>query len=175
LAEDVDLHAARGGSAVIASAISLYVAIPNRAPPAYHDAAQYRSHRGQRDNSRKPDPDVAKLGNANVVAVAQTASEALEALDRHKQEWDLGVVDPRRLRAERLARGARPIATSTHVVLANYPTGEIRPTASRAWSRRCFRQNQQNWRPFSISAVPTAHSQERSFNPVREILYDHRP
>ena len=34
-------------------------------------------------------PTLAELANAHVIAVAQGASEAIEVLDRHKQEWDL--------------------------------------------------------------------------------------
>jgi CheY-like chemotaxis protein len=38
-------------------------------------------------------PTLAELANAHVIAIAEGASEAIEALDRHKQEWDLAVVE----------------------------------------------------------------------------------
>ncbi len=38
-------------------------------------------------------PTLAEMADAQVIAIAQTASEAIAALDRHKNEWDLAVVD----------------------------------------------------------------------------------
>jgi DNA-binding NarL/FixJ family response regulator len=78
-------------------------------------------------------PTLAELANAKVIAVAQTAEEALEALDRVAQEWDLAIVDlflkeGSGLAVLRAARGRRP--HQRMVVLTNYPTAEIR--------RRCL-------------------------------------
>ena len=68
------------------------MAITNPAPLAFHDAAQNHPRRGQRDDSRKlllrwrrwPTPR--DRGRRD-------GFEALDALDRHNQDWDLAVVD----------------------------------------------------------------------------------
>jgi DNA-binding NarL/FixJ family response regulator len=78
-------------------------------------------------------PTLAELANAKVIAVAQTAEEAMEALDRLADEWDLAIVDlflkeGSGLGVLRAARGRRP--HQRMVVLTNYPTAEIR--------RRCL-------------------------------------
>lgn len=78
-------------------------------------------------------PTLAELANANVIAVAQTTSEALEALDQYKEEWDLAVVDLFLKEGSGLnvLRAARDRSPHQHiVVLTNYPTAEIR--------RRCL-------------------------------------
>ncbi|MGJ7512545.1 response regulator [Variovorax sp. GT1P44] len=78
-------------------------------------------------------PTLAELADAQVIAVAQTASEAIEALDRHKQKWDLAVVDlflkeGSGLSVLRAAQNRSP--HQRMLVLTNYPTAEIR--------RRCL-------------------------------------
>ena len=78
-------------------------------------------------------PTLAELVNAHVIAVAQTASEAIEALGRHKPDWDLAVVDlflkeGSGLSVLRAAQDRLP--HQRMVVLTNYPTAEIR--------RRCL-------------------------------------
>jgi DNA-binding NarL/FixJ family response regulator len=78
-------------------------------------------------------PTLAELANANVIAVAQTASEAFETLDWYKEEWGLAVVDlflkeGSGLSVLRAARDRSP--HQRMVVLTNYPTTEIR--------RRCL-------------------------------------
>jgi DNA-binding NarL/FixJ family response regulator len=78
-------------------------------------------------------PTLAELANAKVIAVAQTAEEAMEALDRLADEWDLAIVDlflkeGSGLGVLRAAHGRRP--HQRMVVLTNYPTAEIR--------RRCL-------------------------------------
>lgn len=78
-------------------------------------------------------PTLAELANANLIAVAQTASEAVEALDRHKHKWDLAVVDLFLKEGSGLSvlRAARDRSPHQHMlVLTNYPTAEIR--------RRCL-------------------------------------
>ena len=79
-------------------------------------------------------PTLAELADAHVIAVAQTASEAMEALDRHKHEWDLAVVDlflKEGSSGLSVLRAARDRSPRQHmVVLTNYPTIEIR--------RRCL-------------------------------------
>ena len=78
-------------------------------------------------------PTLAELADAQVIAVAQTAAEAMEALDRHKHEWDLAVVDLFLKEGTGLSvlRAARDRLPHQHmVVLTNYVTAEIR--------RRCL-------------------------------------
>ena len=78
-------------------------------------------------------PTLAELANAHVIAIAATSAEAIEALDRHKQEWDLAVVDLFLKEGSGLSvlRAARDRSAHQHMlVLTNYPTAEIR--------RRCL-------------------------------------
>ncbi|MDM0029701.1 response regulator [Variovorax saccharolyticus] len=78
-------------------------------------------------------PTLAEMANAHVIAVAATASEAVDALDRHAQAWDLAVVDLFLKEGTGLTvlRAARDRLAHQHMlVLTNYPTAEIR--------RRCL-------------------------------------
>jgi DNA-binding NarL/FixJ family response regulator len=78
-------------------------------------------------------PTLAELANARVIVVAETASEAIEALDRHKQELDLAIVDLFLKEGSGLSvlRAVHDRASHQHaLVLPNYPTAEIR--------RRCL-------------------------------------
>jgi DNA-binding NarL/FixJ family response regulator len=74
-------------------------------------------------------PTLAEMADARVIAVAETASQALDALDRHKQDWDLAVVDlflkeGSGMSVLRAARDRSP--HQRMLVLTNYPTAEIR-------------------------------------------------
>jgi len=78
-------------------------------------------------------PTLAEMASAHVIAVAETASEAVDALDRHGQAWDLAVVDLFLKEGSGLSvlRAARDRSPHQHMlVLTNYPTAEIR--------RRCL-------------------------------------
>src|SRR5690349_12207845 len=78
-------------------------------------------------------PTLAELADAQVIAVAESAAEALEAFERHEQAWDLAVVDLFLKEGSGLSilRSARDRSPHQHmVVLTNYPTAEIR--------RRCL-------------------------------------
>jgi len=78
-------------------------------------------------------PSLAELADAHVIAVAEGASEAIEALNRHNQKWDLAVVDLFLKEGSGLSvlRAAQDRSPRQHVlVLTNYPTAEIR--------RRCL-------------------------------------
>ena len=60
---------------------------------------------------------------------AETASEAIAALDRHKQDWDLAIVDLFLKEGSGLGvlRAAQDRSPHQHMlVLTNYPTAEIR-------------------------------------------------
>jgi DNA-binding NarL/FixJ family response regulator len=74
-------------------------------------------------------PTLAEMADARVIAVAETASQALDALDRHKQDWDLAVVDLFLKEGSGMSvlRAARDRSPHQHMlVLTNYPTAEIR-------------------------------------------------
>ena len=78
-------------------------------------------------------PAMAELADIEVIAIAQTSSEALVALEQHGDGWDLAVVDlflkeGSGLTALRACQN-RP-SHQTVVVLTNYPTQEMR--------RRCL-------------------------------------
>ncbi|MDM0116449.1 response regulator [Variovorax sp. J22R133] len=78
-------------------------------------------------------PSLAELADAHVIAVAEGASEAIEALNRHNQNWDLAVVDLFLKEGSGLSvlRAAQDRSPHQHVlVLTNYPSAEIR--------RRCL-------------------------------------
>jgi len=78
-------------------------------------------------------PAMAELVDINVVAIAETASEALAALVRHSDVWELAVVDLFLKEGSGLAvlRAHQDRLPHQHmVVLTNYPTAEIR--------RRCL-------------------------------------
>jgi DNA-binding NarL/FixJ family response regulator len=74
-------------------------------------------------------PAMRELADIEVIAVAETAAEALAALEQHGGAWDLAVVDlflktGSGLTVLRACQG-RP-AHRRVVVLTNYPTPEIR-------------------------------------------------
>ncbi|MDM0069596.1 response regulator [Variovorax sp. J31P207] len=74
-------------------------------------------------------PTLAEMADASVIEIAETASEAIAALDRHKQDWDLAIVDLFLKAGSGLGvlRAARDRSPHQHmVVLTNYPTAEIR-------------------------------------------------
>jgi len=74
-------------------------------------------------------PTLAEMADARVIAVAETASQALDALERHKQDWDLAVVDLFLKEGSGMSvlRAARDRSPHQHMlVLTNYPTAEIR-------------------------------------------------
>ena len=74
-------------------------------------------------------PTLAELADAHVIAIAGTASDAIEALYRHKQAWDLAVVDLFLKEGSGLSvlRAAQDRSPHQHMlVLTNYPTAEIR-------------------------------------------------
>src|SRR6478735_7612462 len=74
-------------------------------------------------------PTLAEMADARVIAIAETASQALDALDRHDQQWDLAVVDLFLKEGSGMSvlRGARDRSPHQHMlVLTNYPTAEIR-------------------------------------------------
>ncbi|MDM0050370.1 response regulator [Variovorax sp. J22R115] len=78
-------------------------------------------------------PTLSELANARVIAIAEGAGEAIEALDLHEQEWDLAIVDLFLKEGSGLSvlRAARNRSPHQHMlVLTNYPTAEIR--------RRCL-------------------------------------
>jgi DNA-binding NarL/FixJ family response regulator len=78
-------------------------------------------------------PTLSELANARVIAVAEGLTQAIEALDRHKQDWDLAIVDLFLKEGSGLSvlRAARDRSPHQHMlVLTNYPTAEIR--------RRCL-------------------------------------
>jgi len=78
-------------------------------------------------------PTLAELADAHVIAIAETATKAIEELDRHKQNWDLAVVDLFLKEGSGLSvlRAAQDRLPHQHLlVLTNYPTAEIR--------RRCL-------------------------------------
>lgn len=78
-------------------------------------------------------PAMAELAAIEVMAIAQTSSEALVALEQHGEDWDLAVVDLFLKEGSGLtvlrACQNRPSHQNV-VVLTNYPTQEIR--------RRCL-------------------------------------
>ena len=80
----------------------------------------------------KPDSDVGRVASAHVIAVAQGASKAMEALDRHEQEWDLAVVDLLLKEGSGLSvlRAARDRSPHQAWSSTNYSTAEI--------GRRCL-------------------------------------
>ncbi|MDM0032877.1 response regulator transcription factor [Variovorax sp. J22P271] len=74
-------------------------------------------------------PTLAEMADAQVIAVAETASQAVDALERHRQEWDLAVVDLFLKEGSGMSvlRAARDRSPHQHMlVLTNYPTQEIR-------------------------------------------------
>ena len=74
-------------------------------------------------------PALADLADAEVVAVAQTASEAVAVLHKLDDQWDLAVVDLFLREGSGLAvlRTCRQRAPHQRVVvLTNYPTDEMR-------------------------------------------------
>jgi DNA-binding NarL/FixJ family response regulator len=74
-------------------------------------------------------PTLAEMADALVIETAETASEAIAALDRHKQDWDLAIVDLFLKEGSGLGvlRAAQDRSPHQHmVVLTNYPTPEIR-------------------------------------------------
>ena len=74
-------------------------------------------------------PTLAEMADALVIETAETASEAIAALDRHKQDWDLAIVDLFLKEGSGLGvlRAAQDRWPHQHmVVLTNYPTPEIR-------------------------------------------------
>ncbi|MDM0109569.1 response regulator transcription factor [Variovorax sp. J22R24] len=78
-------------------------------------------------------PAMAELADIEVIAVAQTASEALAALEDLGREWDLAVVDLFLKEGSGLTvlRACQSRSPQQHVVvLTNYPTSEMR--------RRCL-------------------------------------
>ena len=78
-------------------------------------------------------PTLAELANVQVMAVAERASEAIEALHRFGDEWDLAIVDLFLKEGSGLSvlRAAQSRSPHQHMlVLTNYPTAEIR--------RRCL-------------------------------------
>jgi DNA-binding NarL/FixJ family response regulator len=78
-------------------------------------------------------PTLAELANAQVFAVAETASQAIDVLQRHKLEWDLAVVDLFLKEGSGLGvlRAMRDRLPHQHMlILTNYPTAEVR--------RRCL-------------------------------------
>jgi DNA-binding NarL/FixJ family response regulator len=78
-------------------------------------------------------PAMAELADVEVVAIAETASEALAALEKHGEAWDLAIVDLFLKEGSGLAVLRACQDRSSHqnvVVLTNYPTAEMR--------RRCL-------------------------------------
>ena len=78
-------------------------------------------------------PAMAELADVQVIAVAETASEALLALEKHGEDWDLAVVDLFLKSGSGLTilRACQTRGSHQHVVvLTNYPTSEMR--------RRCL-------------------------------------
>jgi DNA-binding NarL/FixJ family response regulator len=70
-----------------------------------------------------------ELANVAVIAVAETAAEALAALETHGEGWDLAVVDLFLKEGSGLTvlRACRLRPSHQHaVVLTNYPTSEMR-------------------------------------------------
>ena len=78
-------------------------------------------------------PTLAELADAQVIAVAEGASEAIDALNRYGDEWDLVIVDLFLKEGSGLSvlRAGQNRSPHQHMlVLTNYPTAEIR--------RRCM-------------------------------------
>jgi DNA-binding NarL/FixJ family response regulator len=78
-------------------------------------------------------PAMAELADVQVIAVAETASEALLALEKYGEDWDLAVVDLFLKSGSGLTilRACQTRGSHQHaVVLTNYPTSEMR--------RRCL-------------------------------------
>ena len=78
-------------------------------------------------------PAMAELADIEVIAIAQTASEALVALEQYGEDWDLAVVDLFLKEGSGLTVLRACQNRSSHqsvVVLTNYPTQEMR--------RRCL-------------------------------------
>ncbi|MCR8958975.1 response regulator transcription factor [Variovorax sp. S2] len=74
-------------------------------------------------------PALADLADAEVVAVAETASEAVEVLEKLGDNWDLAVVDLflREGSGLTVLRTCKERASHQRVVvLTNYPTDEMR-------------------------------------------------
>ena len=74
-------------------------------------------------------PAMAELADIRVIAIAETAAEALASIDEHGEAWDLAVVDLF-LKAGSgltvLRACQRRAAHQQVVVLTNYPTPEMR-------------------------------------------------
>jgi CheY-like chemotaxis protein len=78
-------------------------------------------------------PSMEELGNMQVVAIAETSSEALAALEQHKATWQVAVVDLflREGSGLDVLRACQNRGTHQRVVvLTNYATDDIR--------RRCL-------------------------------------
>ena len=74
-------------------------------------------------------PAMAELGGLTVVATADTAAAAIEALREHRDDWQLAVVDLFLNQGSGLTvvRACRQRKENQHVlVLTNYATAEIR-------------------------------------------------
>ncbi|MBO9649504.1 MAG: response regulator [Variovorax sp.] len=78
-------------------------------------------------------PAMAELADANVVAVAETPAGAIAALEKHRNDWQLAVVDLFLKEGSGMAvlRACRQRSDHQHVlVLTNYPSVDMR--------RRCL-------------------------------------
>jgi len=86
-------------------------------------------------------PTMAEMANVQVIAVADTAADAIDALEAHKAAWQLAVVDlflreGHGLTVMRACRDRRP---DQHVVaLTNYATEDIRRSCAEAGADAIF-------------------------------------
>jgi DNA-binding NarL/FixJ family response regulator len=76
-------------------------------------------------------PSLAEMVNVEVIAIADTAAGAIDALEEHKDTWQLAVVDMFLREGNGLAvlKACRDRRSDQHVViLTNYATEDIRQT-----------------------------------------------
>jgi DNA-binding NarL/FixJ family response regulator len=86
-------------------------------------------------------PAMAELAKVEVIAIAETADEAIAALKAHEHRWQLAVIDLYLRQGTGLAvlRACRGRAPHQHmVVLTNYATEEIRRRCAEAGADRVF-------------------------------------
>lgn len=86
-------------------------------------------------------PTMAEMANVQVIAVADTAADAIDALEAHKATWQLAVVDlflreGHGLMVMRACRDRRP--GQRVVALTNYATDEIRRSCAESGADAVF-------------------------------------
>lgn len=86
-------------------------------------------------------PSMAEMANVQVIAIAETANDAIDALGAHKASWQLAVVDiflreGNGLTVLRACRDRRP--DQRVVALTNYATEDIRRSCAESGADATF-------------------------------------